>query len=627
MASASSSTKQPAPTQLEKATVEGQFEHARPSSQENVNARLENPLFGFTHDELRTMAETFCREHDLKDIEDDVRKGAILAQDSARYERYEFLTEDEREALRVDRDHKWKQPFMLYYMIVLCSVAAAVQGMDESVINGAQLFYPKQFGVGSGSTHDSLIVGFINSAPYLCCAVLGCWLTDPLNRRFGRRGAVFITATLSFLTCIWQGVTNSWPHLWAARFVLGLGIGPKSATVPVYAAECAPARIRGALVMQWQVWTAFGIMMGNVMDLAFYPVHDRHNITGLRWRLMLGSAGIPALVLLIQVFFCPESPRWLLSKGRYRQAYESLLRLRNHKILAARDLFHIQALLEMEKAIETGRFRVLELFTVPRNRRASLAAFIVMFGQQFCGINVIAYYSSTVFSNAGFSNTSALAASVGFGALNFLFAFPGFLTIDRFGRRNLLLVTFPLMSLFLLMTGFAFWIPGDTSTGRVAVVAIGIYMFTICYSPGEGPVPFTYSAEAFPLYVRELGMSFATAVCWGFNFILSFTWPLLLKAFKPQGAFGWYAAWCMILWLLILMFVPETKSLTLEELDAVFSVPSRTHAAYGLRQIPYVIERYILRRDVHPEDIYGFDIKAATQRRHSESEKEKEPVV
>lgn len=106
-----------------------------------------------------------------------------------------------------------------------------------------------------------------------------------------------------------------------------------------------------------------------------------------------------------------------MSKGRYGDAYSSLLRLRNHKLLAARDLFYIHVLLEEERKIVTGRFRVLELFTVPRNRRASLAAFIVMFGQQFCGVNVIAYYSSTVFVHAGFSQVSALGASVGFGAI------------------------------------------------------------------------------------------------------------------------------------------------------------------------------------------------------------------
>ena len=167
-----------------------------------------------------------------------------------------------------------------------------------------------------------------------------------------------------------------------------------------------------------------------------------------------------------------------------------------------------------------------------------------------------------------------MGASLGFGVINFLFAIPAVYTIDTFGRRNLLLTTFPLMSLCLFFTGFSFWIP-EGSTAQIACVALGIYLFGIVYSPGEGPVPFTYSAEAYPLYIRPLGMSFATATTWFFNFVLSVTWPSLLQAFKPQGAFSWYAVWNLIGFFGVLFFVPETKGKTLEELDQVFAVRTR----------------------------------------------------
>ena len=215
---------------------------------------------------------------------------------------------------------------------------------------------------------------------------------------------------------------------------------------------------------------------------------------------------------MTQVFFCPESPRWLIKKGRYDAAYQSIRRLRRSSLQAARDLYYIHVLLEAETEIQTGRNLFVELFTVPRNRRATLAASIVMFMQQFCGVNVIAYYSSNIFSQSGFNDIQALLASFGFGLINWLFAFPAVYTIDTFGRRNLLLTTFPLMSIFLLMTGFSFFIP--EGTGRLAVVALGIYLFAMAYSPGEGPVPFTYSAEAYPLSVRDIGMSLSTAVLW-----------------------------------------------------------------------------------------------------------------
>ena len=179
--------------------------------------------------------------------------------------------------------------------------------------------------------------------------------------------------------------------------------------------------------------------------------------------------------------------------------------------------------------------------------------------------------------------------------INWLFALPAFYTIDTFGRRNLLLTTFPLMSLFLFFTGFSFWIPSD-SPAHIACIAVGIYLFAAVYSPGEGPVPFTYSAEAYPLYIRPIGMSLATATTWFFNFVLAVTWPSLLSAFKPQGAFSWYAGWNIVGFFMVLFFVPETKAKTLEELDAVFDVPLRRQVAYGGKQFAWFWGRWLLGR-------------------------------
>ncbi|GJJ06233.1 hypothetical protein Clacol_000423 [Clathrus columnatus] len=530
---------------------------------ENVNALLVNPLSGLTHDELDAQGREFAKHHDLGHLEEEFAKGAIIAQDTTVFENLPMLSIEDKNTLRMEITHKWRQPKDLYYLVIACSMAAAVQGMDESVINGANLFFPKQFGIPQDSSRNQWLLGVVNSAPYICCAFLGCWLSVPLNNAFGRRGTIFITALISFLACFWQGFTNSWPHLFAARFVLGLGIGPKSSTVPVYAAECAPAAIRGALVMMWQMWTAFGIMLGYAADLALFKVPDTHNIKGLNWRLMLASAGLPAIIVCAQVYFCPESPRWLMSKGRYPDAFRSLRRLRGHDLLAARDLFYIHTLLEAEIEISRSRNLVKEMITVGRNRRAAIASFIVMFMQQFCGVNIIAYYSSTIFQQSGFSQVQSLLSSFGFGC---------------------------------------------GTQARVALVSVGIYLFGVCYSPGEGPVPFTYSAEAFPLYIRAIGMSFATATTWFFNAVISLTFPAMLGAFTPQGAFGWYAGWNIIGFFLILLFVPETKALSLEELDQVFSVPTRKHATYQFRALWINLRRWILRSKVpRPEPLYNFE--------------------
>lgn len=150
------------------------------------------------------------------------------------------------------------------------------------------------------------------------------------------------------------------------------------------------------------------------------------------------------------------------------------------------------------------------------------------------------------------------------------------------------------MAACLLLTGFSFWIP-PASSFHIVLIALGIYTFAAAYSPGAGPVPFVYSAEAYPLAIRAQGMSLATATTWFFNFLLSVTWPSLLAAWGPQAAFAFYAAWNLVGWFAVLLLVPETKGRSLEDLDAVFSIPTKVHVARGLLQLQSVC-RYICRR-------------------------------
>lgn len=303
--------------------------------------------------------------------------------------------------------------------------------------------------------------------------------------------------------------------------------------------------------MTWQLWTAFGIFFGTIINLAVYHMKDQ-------WRYMLGAPFIPAVPLLCLIYLCPESPRWLIKKGRYPKAWDSLVRLRNHEIQVARDLYNIHAAVDLESHIiakSTYVIRFFELFTIPRVRRATLAAFTVMIAQQMCGINIIAFYSSTVFEDAGAGQYQALTFSLIFGAVNFLFAFPALKTIDTFGRRSLLLFTFPQMTWTLLAAGLCTLIP-DSNSARTGLVALFVYLFAAFYSPGEGPVPFTYSAEVFPLSHREVGMSFAVATCLFWAAILSISFPFLLAKTGTVGAFGFYAGLNAVAFVMIFFWVP-----------------------------------------------------------------------
>jgi hypothetical protein len=315
---------------------------------------------------------------------------------------------------------------------------------------------------------------------------------------------------------------------------------------------------------------------------------------------------LPLLVVLY-IYALPESPRILLAKAQksgtnaqefYEEAFLALKSLRNSKVQAARDLILIDYLLEEETKIMDKQSRFFELFTVDRCRRALTASVICMFLQQMCGVNVTVYYSSKIMKeNANLPDRRALLLSAGFGIINFLFAFPAVWTIDTFGRRNLLLFTFPFMAIFQFIMVIAVSLPDGTP--RRALAIMGMYLFGIAYSPGEGPVPFVYSAESMPLYNRDYGMGIVTAINWLFNFIVSFTWPSMSnsdKGFGPSGAFAWYAVWCLIGWWLILLFVPETKDLTLEELDQVFEKPTKDYIKHGLDQLRWFIGYHVLRK-------------------------------
>ncbi|EKC98673.1 putative sugar transporter [Trichosporon asahii var. asahii CBS 8904] len=571
---------------------------------------IENPL------QVAVMGRKFAATHDLAEKEDLFERAALVARDPDNFQSLTCLSPEEQNQLAFERDHKWRVPKMLVFTMFVCALGAAVQGWDQTGSNGANLSFPVEFGLlpppategaqrrdllpragpakGAGQSRGDWIVGVINAAPYLAGAIPGVWLSDPLNHWFGRRGEIFITAVILVATPIGSGFSQTWYQLLAIRLVMGIGMGAKAATVAVYSAELAPTRIRGALTMGWQLYVCFGIFLGFAANCVVMNVKD------IAWRLQLGSAFIPALPLACFIYLCPESPRWYMKKGKYRKALHSYERIRNGEIIAARDLYYSYVLYmeELAEARGAGYFaRLRDCFAVPRIRRATVGASVVMLAQQMCGINIISFYSSTVFVESGFSDQQALYASLGFGALNFTFAIPALFTIDTFGRRSLLLSTFPFMIITLLGTGLSFLIPYHEggSKARLGVVATFIYLFTCFYSVGEGPVCFLYGAEVFPTVQREQGMAFAVFVNMLFAGVLGLTFPAMKTAMTPLGAFCFYAGLCAIAFVLIFLFVPETKGISLEELDDVFSVPSGRFISYQTKQwLPYFVKRRLL---------------------------------
>ena len=552
--------------------------------------------------------DVFCRDKGLEAHRNIIRKGALVAQDPSGYEDItgrDALTPEEIKSLRDEVLHKWRIPRQLYLTIITCSVGAAVQGWDQTGSNGANLEFPTAYGINGESLYDKTIVGLVNAAPYIGTALVGCWLSDPINNYFGRRGTIFVSAQFCLWPVIASAFCNTWVQLLGCRLLLGIGMGTKAATVPIYAAEATPAPIRGALVMSWQLWVSFGIFLGTCANLICAKLFDEP------WRFQLGSAFLPAVPLALLIFFCPESPRWYIKKGKYLDALHSLLRIRNNPVQAGRDLYYIHVQLQVEREfIGQGDYlrRFIELFTVPRIRRATLASWVVMIAQQMCGINIIAFYSTNIFSEAGASKFEAYLSTMGFGLINFVFAFPAIWTIDTFGRRSLLLFTFPQMAWTLLAAGLCTLIPENTGV-RTVFVALFVYLFAAFYSPGEGPVPYPYSAEVFPLSHREVGMAWAVATCLFWAAVLSITFPLMLARLGVLGSFVLYAAFNVIALVLIFLLLPETKQRTLEELDYIFAVPMSVFMKYQVtKTLPWWIKHWILQqKDARLEPLYTLD--------------------
>jgi len=557
---------------------------------------VHNPLARLSKGHTIEQAQAFATGFGMEEHADLFARAALIARDPDRFEMLTDLKEDERAALIYERDHKWHGPKMLWYSIGLCAVGAATQGWDQTGSNGANLSFPQAFGI-DGPGKDEWIVGVINSIIFLTAGLIGAFIVDPLNKYLGRRGEIFVTALCLTATPIGSGFARTWQELFAARFVMGIGIGAKNATVPIYSAEMAPARIRGALVMFWQLWVVAGIFLGFCANVIVKDTGD------ISWRLQLGSAFIPSLVLAIGIFFCPESPRWLMKHGKVAQGFKSMCALRDHNIIGARDYYYSYVIYQEELKIARGAGyfqRMWDCFSVPRIRRANYGASTVMLAQQMCGINIISFYSSTIFKNAGYTDEQALYASLGYGAIQVVFTIPTLFLIDTKGRRTLCLITFPIMCIFLLAAGLSLLQPESASTGaKIGPVALFIYLFTIAYSLGEGPVAFQYSAEVFPTIQREQGMAWAVCINNTFAGILGLTFPRMTTVMTPTGAFGFYAGLNLIAWGMIFCFVRETKQLTLEELDQVFSVPTSVYLKYETKVwLPYFFKRHILRKPV-----------------------------
>lgn len=276
-----------------------------------------------------------------------------------------------------------------------------------------------------------------------------------------------------------------------------------------------------------------------------------------------------------------------MKHGHFAKGFRSMNKLRAHPIIAARDYYYSNIIYteELRVAGDSTYFtRLRDCFTVPRIRRSNYGASTVMLAQQMCGsesyptpkrtysssksilistrtVNIISFYSASIFERVGYTATEALYASLGYGAVQVVFTIPTLFLIDTKGRRTLCLITFPLMCIFLLAAGLSLLNDDGSRGSQIGPVVLFVYLFTIAYSMGEGPVAFQYSAEVFPTIHREQGMAWAVCINNTFAGVLGLTFPRMQTVMTPTGAFGFYAGLNLIAWGMIFCFVRETKQL------------------------------------------------------------------
>ena len=437
-------------------------------------------------------------------------------------------------------------------------------GFDATVISGAVPFIRDYFDLGGSA--GSLKLGWAVS----CLgwgAMAGNLAAGPLSDRLGRRSVLLITAVLFLASSLTAALATRFPVFVAARICGGLAVGAAILTAPVYIAEIAPARSRGSLVSLNQLMIVIGI------SVSFFSNYFLLSTGANSWRWMLGVQAAPAALYFALLILVPESPRWLLSKGRAAAAGAALAVVHG-PAGAAHELEVMQATL----AEKSRHFGVRELFT-GRLKRVLIFGLGIAFFQQATGINAIFYYLPTIFAQAGGELSTSFAQSVIVGLVNVGMTFVAIWLIDRLGRKPLLVIGLVGATLSLLTISWAFHaqgLPGvDSHVSHANVVLVAIIAYVASFAISLGPVMWVMLSEIFPNEERAAAIS----VVGFWNSLVSASVTLLfpteLAAWGPAGTFLAYGLLAAAGLVFIVMLAPETKGKTLEELEGILTQPKQ----------------------------------------------------
>ena len=451
-------------------------------------------------------------------------------------------------------------------LALIASLGGFLFGYDTAVISGTIGFVTRQFSL------DAIREGWYVSSALVGCvagvAVAG-WLSD----KFGRRRVLLLSAALFSVSAIGCALAIGHFDLILYRLIGGIGVGVASMLSPLYIAEISPARVRGRMVALYQLAITVGILTSYFANAWLLGYSESAaagegllNLVFVEevWRGMLGAETIPALLFLMLLLVVPESPRWLVTRGRVVEAKHILARTGND---ADRQIREIEETIAHEP-------ESWKLILQPGIRYALVLGAVLAFLTQVSGINAIIYYGPRILEEAGFTLGDALGGQVVIGIVNVLFTFVAIYSIDRFGRRPLLIAGVSGIVASLIVVGLLF----RTGTTEGPWLLAFILLFIACFAFSFGPVIWVLLSEMYPTRVRGRAMSFATLTLWVGTALVGQLVPWMLQTVGPHGTFWIFAALCSPAIYLAWKLLPETRGKTLEEIEAFWLGEGRLEA-------------------------------------------------
>lgn len=445
--------------------------------------------------------------------------------------------------------------------ILFIALSAALGGLlfgyDTAVISGAIGNLTEYFQLNPVET------GWAISSALVGC-LIGAFFSDYLSNRLGRKTTMIITAILFILNSIGTALPNSFTMFVIFRIVGGIGVGIASMVVPMYIAEIAPPKRRGALVGNYQLAIVIGIVVVYFVNYFIALQGDAHWNLTIGWRWMFGSEIIPSVLYLVFIFLIPESPRWLLQKGKSTEAIAVL-----QKINTDEDVVQVQT--EIENSLNQEDKNQWKYLANPLFKKALFVGVGLSILQQLTGINAILYYAPEIFKSLGSAaDTSLLETSI-LGVVNLIFTLLAIKWVDKMGRKPLLYIGSIGMTLALAAVGL--FIHYDAVGNWVLPFLL---LFMASFSISWGPIVWVLLSEIFPNKIRSLALAISVFIQWVANFVVTQFFPTLVEnqwlndTFNGAFPFYLFSVICLFSLFFVWKKIPETKNKTLEQMDTLW---------------------------------------------------------